>query len=158
MEYKFPPPLNIGARVWTTDGYYEHGPIEGPKVNIAPNMGGTVTATESPYYTIDSLLYTVRWDNGQISKHYANGLFCVGRFQTRTEFEAAINFSGPVEVTLGPQGGFRQVRVHLEFDGNDQDVEIHDRNMWIACLEQLARKSRVEIHTIKLPPKSRKKS
>lgn len=158
MERQFPPPLKIGTRVWTTGGYHDHGPIEGPKTNIAPNMGGTITATESPYYTIDLLLYTVCWDNGQISKHYASGLFCIGRFQTRTEFEAAINVSGPVELTLGPQGGFRHARVRLEYDGHPQEVEIHDRGLWIDCLERLARKNAVEIHTITLPARSRRKS
>ena len=158
MECKFPPPLTIGTRVWTTGGYHDHGPVEGPKVNILPDMGGTITATESPYYSIDSLLYTVRWDNGQTSKHYANGLFCIGRFQTRTEFEAAINICGPVAVTLGPQGGFRHVRVCFEYDGHPQQVEIYDRNLWIDCLERIVRESALQIQTIKLPTKLRKKS
>jgi hypothetical protein len=46
--------------------------MEGPKIDIAPNMGGTITGTEKPYLTMDQLLYTVRWDNGQVSKHYYN--------------------------------------------------------------------------------------
>jgi hypothetical protein len=158
LECEFPPPLEIGSRVWTVGGYHDHGPLEGPKINITPNMGGTITATESPYYTMDSLLYAVHWDNGQISKHYTKGLFCIGRFQTRTEFEAAININGTVELTLGPQGGYRHARVCLRYDGHPQEVEIDDRVLWIDCLERLARKNGVQIHTIILPPKSRKKS
>jgi hypothetical protein len=158
MELEFPPPLTIGNRVWTIGGYYDHGPLDGPKTDIVPNMGGTITATESPYHSSDSLLYTIHWDNGQISKHYANGLFCIGRFQTRSEFEAAIKLSGPVELTVGPQGGFRHARVRVEYDGHPQEAEIHDRSLWIGCVERLARENTVAIHTIALPGRSRRKS
>ena len=120
-------------------------------------MGGTITETERPYYTSDSLLYTVDWDNGQTSKHYSNGLFCIGRFQSRSEFEAAINVIGPVELTLGPQGGFRHAEIILEYDGDYQEAEIDDRSLWIDLLEPLAQKPGVIINTIKLSPKNRKK-
>lgn len=78
----FPPPLAADVRVWTEHGYDNYGPLEGLKVNIARRQGGVITAAEQPYRTMDQLLYIVRWDNGQTSKHYAKGLFCVGRFQT----------------------------------------------------------------------------
>lgn len=66
MHPQFPPQLEVGGRVWTTDGYTDHGPLEGPKIDITPNMGGTITAIERPYMTIDVLLYVVKWDNGQV--------------------------------------------------------------------------------------------
>jgi hypothetical protein len=110
----FPPLLDVGSRVWTGRGYTDHGPLERPRVSIEPQTGGTVTAIERPYSTIESLLYTVQWDNGQISKHYSNGLFCIGRFHSLLEFEAAIRFTGPVELTVGPQGGFRHAKLCVE--------------------------------------------
>lgn len=55
MESGFPPRLAAGNRVWTELGYSDHGPIEGPKINIAPRMGGVITGTEKPYYTMDHL-------------------------------------------------------------------------------------------------------
>ena len=155
MENEFPPPPTMGSRVWTRHGYQDHGPLEGPRINVAPNMGGTISATEIAYYAM-ALLYTVQWDNGQVSKHYENGLFCIGQFHTRSEFEAAINVTGPVELTVGPQGGFRQVQVALEYDGQPQDVCIYDRRLWYDCLEALAEKNKVHIHTIRLPAKPRR--
>jgi hypothetical protein len=85
----FPPPLIVGNRVWTVEGYHHHGP-KGLKVDIAPNQGGTIIGTEKPYYTMDQMLYKVHWDNGQLSKHYYKGLFCIGRLQNRAEFDEAI--------------------------------------------------------------------
>lgn len=158
MERVFPPPPTVGNRVWTTAGYQDHGPVGGSKTSIAPNMGGTIIATESPYYSSDSLLYTVRWDNHQISKHYANGLFCIARCQTQTEFEAAVKLCGPVELTLGPQGGFRHAKVRIEYDGHPQEVEIRDRGLWTSCVERLARENSIQIHTIALPGRSHRKS
>lgn len=155
METQFPPPLTLDNRVWTAHGYSDHGPVDGPKIDIASNMGGTITGAERPYNTMDSLLYAVHWDNGQISKHYSNGLFCIGRFQTRSEFEAAIYFAGPIELTLGPQGGFRHVSFALDYDGQPQDVEIYDRGLWFDCLEPLAKKLSATINTITLPRKKR---
>lgn len=54
-----------------------------------------------PLGTMDQLLYAVRWDIGQTSKHYANDLFCIGRFETLEEFNAAIIPHEPVQLTLG---------------------------------------------------------
>lgn len=157
MEIRFPPLLTVGSRVWTTFGYSDHGPLDGPKFDIAPNMGGTIAGTERSYHTIDNLLYTVHWDNGQVSKHYANGLSCIGRFSTLCEFENAVNVTGPIKLTVGPQGGFRHVRLMLDYDGQSQDVEIYDRRLWFDCLEPLAKKHGATINTTKLPPKIRGK-
>jgi len=60
ISSSFPPHLCLGARVWTTQGYRQHGPLEGPLVDILPNMGGTVQSIDKPHYA-DSLLYSVRW-------------------------------------------------------------------------------------------------
>jgi hypothetical protein len=137
MAADFPPALTVRARVWTEHGYHDHGPLEGPKVNIARRQGGVITATEKPYSTMDQLLYTVRWDNGQPSKHYAKGLFCIGRFQTRREFEATIQFEGDIHVTLGPQGGFRGAEMKVCYDGATMDGRLYqeDRDLWLDFLE-----------------------
>jgi hypothetical protein len=146
----FPPVLERGNRVWTNQGYQDHGPLEGPKVDIAPRQGGTIAAVEQPYYTMDRQLYTVRWDDGQISKHYGNELFCIGRFQNREKYEEAITPRGPVELTVGPNGGFRKVRLELDYDGQVQTTEIRDRKLWQECLEPLIKKSGIEISTTQL--------
>src|ERR1700733_13021766 len=146
----FPPALSVGERVWTEHGYLNHGPLEGPKVDIAPNQGGAISAIEKPYYTMDQLLYPVRWDNGQASKHYYKELFWIGRFQTREEFEIAVKPTGAVELTVGPAGGFRRARFELEYDGQSQTVDVLDRSLWLEFIEPLVTKAGLEISTTKL--------
>jgi len=151
----FPPRLIVGNRVWTTTGYRDHGPESGPKVDIAPNQGGTIAASQENSYTniIGDLLHTVQWDNGQVSKHYSSKLFCVGRFQSRTDFELAIKPAGVAELTIGPAGGFRRVRLELEYDGSHQTVELHDRVFWEECLGPIVKKSGRTISITRLPSK-----
>jgi len=146
----FPPALIVGNRVWTDHGYQNHGPLEGPKVDIAPDQGGTITAVEKPYHTMDHVLYAVRWDNEQVSKHYEKELFCIGRFQSRKEFEKAITPIGTAELTVGPAGGFRNARFEVEYDGQPQTAEVQDRRLWLECVEPLVRKSGLTISTTKL--------
>ena len=138
---KFPPALSIGCRVWTELGYIDHGPYDGSKITIPPKQGGKITATQKPYYSMDDLLYTVQWDNGQVSKHYARELFRIGRFQSRVEFEQAIEPVGPAEITVGPKGGFRHAKLELVYDGNRQKVEIFDRDTWVRLIEPLVVRS-----------------
>jgi hypothetical protein len=146
----FPPELIVGSRVWTELGYRDHGPIEGPKVEIVPRQGGTISHVVKPYYTMDRLLYTVCWDNGLVSKHYENELFCIGRFRNRVEFEMAIKPKGEVELTVGPAGGFRNARFEVEYDGQVQTAEVHDRRLWLECIEPLSTKLRLNIKKTKL--------
>ncbi len=154
---RFPPLLIVGNRVWTDDGYPNHGPMEGPKVDIAPNQGGTITEIgHGGHFTTGSTLYSVRWDNGQTSKHYRIELLCIGRFQTRAEFEATIKLKGPVELTLGPGGGFRNACFELEYDGQLQKAILEDERMWRECVEPVVRRSRRKIKTTKLPLTRRK--
>jgi hypothetical protein len=159
VETDFPPPLTIGSRVWTESGYFDHGPMEGPKVNIAPRIGGVVVGSEKPYYTMDQLLYTVRWDNGQVSKHYLKELFCIGRFKTRAEFEAAIKFEGDIQLTVGPQGGFREALMCVNYDGATQQGRLtqQDRDSWVEFFQPLAMRQKANVQTTRLPPASRRK-
>jgi len=151
----FPPRLVVGSRVWTMNGYRNHGPEYGPKVDIGPNQGGTITASQETVYTriIGGLLHSVRWDDGRESKHYSRELFCIGRFRSRTEFEQAISPSGVAELTVGPAGGFRHVLVELEYDGQRQIVKLFDRMFWQECLEPIVKKSGCGISTVRLPGK-----
>jgi len=42
MSTRFPPLLEHGCRVWTTQGFREHGPADGPKVDVGGNQAGTM--------------------------------------------------------------------------------------------------------------------
>jgi len=139
--------------VWTEQGYLNHGPSGGPKIDVAANQGGTITdARESTHFITGPMLYTVRWDDGKTSKHYADELFCIGRFQTWKEFEAAIKPTGAVEVTLGPSGGFRGVKLDLEYDGRAQTAMLskHNKGLWLECVEPLVKRSKLNISTKRL--------
>lgn len=157
---RFPPPLVVGARVWTIQGYHDHGPMDGPKVNVTGDQGGTVQGTTKPYLTMDQLLYTVQWDNGQTSKHYANGLFCIGRFAALDEFRAAIIPQGPVELTLGPQGGFREATVSLTYDGATQISHLYqgDRALWDGFIESMVKERALVINEVRLPSARRRQA
>ena len=146
----FPPTLAVDNRVWTENGYQNHGPQEGPKVNIAGTQGGTIVKLEKPYGTMDQLLYTVRWDNGQVSKHYEKELFCIGPFQSRAEYEGAIKPIGDIELTVGPAGGFRSARFELEYDGEIQKANVQNRKLWLECIEPLVKKRTLKITETKL--------
>jgi hypothetical protein len=150
-EPKFPPTLAAGSRVWTEHGFQGLGPREGPKVDIAANQGGTIAHTEKPDHTRDQLLYVVRWDNGQVSKHYDKDLFCIGHFQCRAEFEAAIKPTGDVRLTVGPAGGFRNAEFELEYDGHAQTAEVDDRWLWFECIEPIVKKLGLKISPNRLP-------
>lgn len=151
----FPPTLAVGNRVWSEYGYPQHGPADGPKVDIAANMGGTVVSTEHPY-NMDFLLYAIHWDNGQVSKHYSKDLFCIGHFRSRSDFEKAIKPIGPVAVVLGPKGGFREARLALEYDGVQMESTIANRDVWLKCVEKLVKDSGVIIAEERLPSAARK--
>jgi len=150
--------LRIGSRVWTGSGYQDHGPLEGPKVTIPANVGGSVIATEKPYSTIDQLLYVVRWDTGQTSKHYFKQLFCLGHFADLKVFEEAIKTaSGTAELVLGPQGGFREMRAELVLaDGSSARLGLFEgqSRFWEGILKPMFRKSAIQVKVTKLQAKS----
>ena len=157
MSETFPPPLTKGSRVWTEGGFSAHGPLDGPKVDIQPRSAGTVISVEQPYPTVDQLLFGVEWDPGQKSKHYGKRLYCIGRFASRAEFENAIALHGTIDVTVGPQGGFRQAKCDVSYEGVRKEVVITDRDLWLDCLEPLAIARGIIINTIKLRPALRRK-
>ncbi len=158
MEDSFPPPLTPNNRVWTTRGYQEHGPMGGPKVDIAPEMGGVITASVNLPYS-DVRLYSVLWDNGQSSRHYAKELFGIGRFASIAEFEAAIEVEH-VRLPVGPRGGFAGAEIRLRYDGCHQHSKLFkcdsDREFWVGFLEPIAGPQGAGIETLE-PPRSKTK-
>jgi hypothetical protein len=120
--------LRVGNRVWSMGGYPDHGPKEGPMVSIPADTGGSIVATGKPYRTMDQLLYVVRWDTGQTSKHYSKELCGIGQYATWPTFSRAIETaSGQAEVVLGPQGGFRKARADVMLDnGSAARLELYE--------------------------------
>lgn len=150
----FPPLLEKGSKVWTTDGYRNHGPLDGPKQNILGPQRGIVEGRYQEF-SFSNYLYVIRWDNGQQSRHYATGLFSIGRFDTLAAFEAAIKPASPAVVTRGPQGGFRGMATQLEYDGVPIQVELGDRDgdFWETFLRPIYEKFGVKVTEVRLPPK-----
>src|SRR5436190_9834991 len=113
-------PLNrpaVGKRVWTERGFQDHGQLEGPKTSVPPATLGEIVATERPYSTMDMLLYTVRWQSGQTTKHYFNQLFCIGPFESLPAFLNAVRSARGARIVKGPRGGFREFTAEIVVDG-----------------------------------------
>ena len=103
--------LKGGCRVWAELGLRDHGHN---KANVPAKTGGSVISTRQEFYTIDQLLYTVKWDSGQESVHYGNELHCIGQCRSLTEFEALIHTETiHIKQTLGPNGGKRGLVISL---------------------------------------------
>jgi len=130
--------------VWAVWGYPQHGPVNGPKIDIPANMGGKIVRTEPAFttgpFSGGQKLYVVKWDNGQESKHYYQNLLSIGPFQTLVEFETAFRMAEDAELTIGSQGGFRRFRASLQHQGVCVRVELttEQRSFWQGYLAQLA--------------------
>lgn len=155
MEARFPPMLEIGSRVWLDRSYARHQEPGPPNTAMALLRGGKVIDTEKPFVTMDQLLYAVKWDDGQISKHYAGELFCTGTFGTYAEFEAAIELEGEITLTHGPRGGFREALIPMKFDGSSQKVRLTDRYLWVNCLEPMAARDNIPVTTVVVQARGR---
>lgn len=152
-----------GSRVWTVAGLRQHGPREGPFVDVVPNTGGVITAVEKPWYapTIGQDLYVVQWDTGQRTKHYFSEfghVLCIGRYQTLRDFESALKGAKAAEVTWGPQGGFRGFRAVLHTPDSECVIEAVEsqRGIW-KYLEPLLREAGVPISEKQIAPAARGK-
>lgn len=134
----------VGSRVWTIVGYQQHGPMEGPLVDVPPNTGGVITSQESRF---GSPLFRVQWDSGQRTAHYENGLCCIGTFQTLQEMAAAIRDGGRnARVHLGPGGGLREFTMEV---AGDPPVSIgltsEQSSTWRNVLEPLLQDAGIEV-------------
>ncbi|MBL7966699.1 MAG: hypothetical protein JNK09_06830 [Prolixibacteraceae bacterium] len=139
--------LKVGSRVWTINGYQNQGPIEGPKIDIPPNVGGTIIwVQESMCY-----LYSVKWDSGHMSKHYYNELFSIGPFRNINDFELALKSTKDAKLTIGPSGGFRGFSMTINFNDSEYLYELSKKeNMaWTILSVSLDRQS-VKFKTEKL--------
>lgn len=113
--------LITGNRVWTIRGYDQHGQTPGSKVDVPPNIGGTVICVEQRI----CYLYVVKWDTGQITKHYSNELFSIGLFQNINDLEVALRSGKNGKLTLGPAGGFRGFILTIHYNGNEYLFELY---------------------------------
>lgn len=96
--------------IWVTS------PIVGSRVYSAGSgQHGSIVSTEKPYMTMDQLLCSIRWDNGETVTLYHNAFICLGPFQTLQEFQSAVSQSVTgAKLTLGPSGGFRGFEMTLQ--------------------------------------------
>lgn len=110
--------VGVGRRVWAFGGYPDHGPMHGAKVDIRGDQAGTIVGNKPllPGLFPSEDLYVVKWDNGQESAHYWQELFCIGQFQTLTDFELAFEKARNAEVRYGPRGAFLEFRATLGGD------------------------------------------
>ena len=143
----------VRKRVWTVSGFPQHGQYDGPKTDVPANTGGTIIREEQPYQTMDSLLYVVRWDSGEITKHYDSELFCIGQFQTLSDLEAALPFSEVGELLVGPGGRFRGFTLQVSKDSFITLAQ-HQRRAWLD-LEPILKRRGIRIHTTRIPMKKR---
>lgn len=138
-------------------GLRHHGPAEGPKVSVGENTGGTIVRAEQPYCTMDMLLYVVRWDSGEDTKHYFKELLAIGPFGTMDEFRSAVAHGKEPRLVLGPQGGFRGFTMVVEKDGVPLRVELvkEQGDLWRSVLQPILESSGQSIETQRLQAKTR---
>ena len=149
----------VGARVWALWGLHDHGPAEGPKVSVGENTGGTVIRTEQPYRTMDMLLYVVRWDTGEETKHYFKELLVIGPFGSMDEFRSAVAQGEQPRLVLGPQGGFRGFTMVVQKDGRPRRVELAQEqgHLWRSVFQPMLESSGQPVETERLQSKIRGK-
>ena len=126
-------------------------PVVGSRIcSVTGERYGAVVATEKPYTTMDQLLYTIRWDDGEVIKLYESAFMSLGPFQTVSEYQAAIRGSAAQpKLTLGPQGGFRGFEMTVQWEGatlrafyGQREVAIY-RQFIEPCLRQAGIKPEV---------------
>lgn len=93
-------------------------PVVGSRAYSLGGKHGSVTAIEKPYMTMDQLLCTIRWDDGETIKLYDNDFVCLGPFRSLADFQTAIcQTAAEAKLTLGPNGGFRGFEMTVQCDG-----------------------------------------
>jgi hypothetical protein len=149
----------VGARVWALCGLHDHGPAEGPKSSVGADTGGTVIRTEQPYRTMDLLLYVVRWDTGEETKHYFKELLVIGPFGSMDEFRSAVVQGEQPRLVLGPQGGFRAFKMVVRKGGLPLRVELvqEQGHLWRSVFQPMLESSGQRVEIERLQPKMRGK-
>jgi hypothetical protein len=149
---------DVGRRVWTVHGLQDHGPIDGPKTSVPANTGGVIVDATSADPGMDNLLYTVKWDTGQYTKHYFRELLCIGEFQTLADFKQALRDGGEsAKRTLGPQGGFREFSMSIRHGNRLLPVRYisGQKAIYEAFLLPLLNEIGLKVDDIKLEKRSR---
>lgn len=135
---EFPPELLPGSRVWTHNGFLDHGPMDGPLQNIEGPQAGTIESRSQPYGSFDSYLYAIKWENGQQSKHYEGDLIPIGDSKSYEEFLGSFSFEGPIRLGVGPRGGFKVARFEVRYKGEQVQCETRSRRLWSRFIEPVA--------------------
>jgi hypothetical protein len=106
--------------------------------------------------SMDQLLYVVDWDTGQTTRHYFGDLLVISPFETLHDFEQAL-LSGvcKANLTLGPQGGFRQAVVEVEAHGQSivMQFEQTQRKHWEEVVRPIIERAGVPVVEARMPKK-----
>lgn len=103
------------------------------------------------------MLYEVKWDTGQHTKHYYKELFYIGPFQTLEDFEQAIQTTGKdAKLVLGPQGGLREFTMSFQHQGKQYVLNLHKEQgrIW-TYLQPILERNSIQIAVEKLVPTPR---
>ncbi len=147
--------LEVGKRVWTESGLYQHGPATGPKTDVPPKTGGVITHIGSSGIFSGPDLYAVRWDLGQQTRHYYAELLCIGSFHTLDDFRQAVRHGSDARVTLGPRGGFREGFMTVPTAEGPMSIHIGQDHafIWRSIIEPILVQRQLPIHTTRLERK-----
>jgi hypothetical protein len=148
--------IDKGKRVWSK-GYPNHGPLDGAKIDIATNIGGTIVAFSRPYSTMDFQLYEVKWDSGQTSKHYYKELQPIGTCKNWDDYEEILSTGENAKVIFGPRGGFKKFEMIIKYDGIKHLISLDSEQSshWQEILDIL-KKHLINYEEEILPGKQRK--
>jgi hypothetical protein len=146
-------------RVWTATAIINHGRMDGPKSNIPKNTGGVIASKEIEPLS-QSFLYEIKWDTGQILKHYAQDFICIHPFQNLDEFSRSVSTCGKdATLELGPEGGFVSFKITVAHDGDEFQFHIDKAQgrHWRESIQSIIESSKVTVKEIRQAPKPRAK-
>lgn len=151
--------IDVGKRVWTVQGFRQHGLAVGLKTNIPANTGGVIAGISISNSGVVSgqALYTVDWDNGEQTRHYSYELICIGSFHTIEDFRAALRLGSNPQITLGPQRGFRHASMVIPTPIGSVSIDVAREHEWIwrSIIEPILKESQVPVKVIQLERKIR---
>jgi len=146
-------------RVWTTTAIINHGRMDGPKSNVPKNTGGVILSKQIEPLS-QSFLYEIKWDTGQILKHYSQDFICLHPFQNLDEFSHAVSTSGrDATLELGPQGGFKSFTITVAHGDKDFQFHIYQAQgrHWRESIQSIIESSKVAVKELRQAPKPRAK-
>lgn len=144
--------FEVGGRVYTKRGFQNHGPMEGPRVNVRAELHGTVDTITTRF---GSTLIHVVWDDTVRSAHYlTEAVLALTPFSEISQVEKC--FAETLQcclLTVGPQGGFKDFRGTFVYDGKHFEIptEVINRSLWSDIVEPLLKKHALEYEIARLP-------